>query len=152
MPYHCHVILFLLLTAPVQAAPLELMPKQVKQDLGSAGREITVIEPHERCGEPEHFVTYVGIPLRTLVEYYYPKQWTGFDGDIHLLAIDGYLGIVEARKAREKDAYLAFARADGKPFRIDNRRQNECNLPLGPFYLVWDNRKDPELQKEGATG
>ena len=152
MPYRYFVILFLLLAAPVQAAPMELESEQVKKDLGFAIKEITVMEPHEKCGEPEYYIAYIGISLRTLLEYYYPKEWTDFDGEIQLLARDGYMGAVEASKARKKDAYLTFARADGKPFRIDNRQQNECDLPVGPFYLVWDNRRDPELQKLGSTG
>jgi mono/diheme cytochrome c family protein len=95
-------------------------------------------------------VTYRGIPLRALLEHYFPKEWPDFNGEIQLFAGDGYLGVVEAGKARQKDAWLVFARADGKPFRIDNYRQNEHDVALGPYYLVWDNRNDPELQKQGA--
>jgi mono/diheme cytochrome c family protein len=146
------MIFFLLFAAIVQAAPTVLMPVQVEKDLGDAIKNITVIEPHEQCGEHECLVTYRGIPLRTVLEQYYPKEWPGFNGEIQLFALDGYLGVVEAHKARTKDAYLVFARADGKPFRIDNYRQNEPGIALGPFYLVWDNRNDPELQKLGGYG
>jgi hypothetical protein len=142
----------LLLAASTQAAPLELKPGQVENDLGGSIQDITVIEPHEQCGSHACLVTYRGIPLRTVVEKYYPKEWPGFDGEIQLFALDGYLGVVKASKARTKDAYLTFARADGKPFRIDTYRQNEYDVALGPFYLVWDNRNDPELQKLGAYG
>jgi mono/diheme cytochrome c family protein len=45
---------------------------------------------------------------------------------------------------------MAFARVDHSPFSIDNLTQNEKNIPLGPYYLVWDNREDPELLSEGA--
>ena len=152
MSCRCVMALFILLAASVQAAPLVLKPEQVENDPGFAVRDITVIEPHEQCGERECLVTYRGIPLRTLLERYYPKEWPGFDGEIQLFALDGYLGVVEARKARTKDAYLVFARADGKPFQIDNYRQNEHDVALGPFYLVWDNRNDPALQKLGAYG
>ena len=124
----------------------------LKKDLGGAIREVTVIEPHEQCGDHECLVTYRGIPLRALLEYYYPEEWAGFDGYIHLSTLDGYMGIVAASRARKKDAYVAFDRPDGKPFRIDNYRQNEHDVPLCPFYLVWDNRNDPELQHEGAYG
>jgi mono/diheme cytochrome c family protein len=152
MPYHYVVILFLLLAAHVHAAPMELKLEQVRKDLGFAIRGITVIEPHEKCGERECLVTYLGVPLRTLLEYYYPKEWGGFEGEIQLIARDGYLGVVEASKVREKDAYLTIARADGKLFALDNNQQNERDVPLGPFYLVWDNREDSELQKLGAYG
>lgn len=146
------MILLLLLAASAHAAPRELVPAQVEKELGFAIREVTVIEPHEECGERACLVSYRGVSLRTLLEHYYPKEWPGFDGEIQLFALDGYLGVVAAGKARTKDAYLAFARADGKPFRIDNYRQNEHDVALGPFYLVWNNRNDPELQKLGAYG
>ena len=152
MPYRTLMSCCLLLAASVQAAPLELKPGQVENDLGGSIQDITVIEPHEKCGEHECLVAYRGIALRTLLEHYYPKEWPDFDGEIQLFALDGYLGVVKASKARTKDAYLTFARADGKPFRIDNYRQNEHDVALGPFYLVWDNRHDPELQKLGGYG
>lgn len=69
----------------------------------------------------------------------------GFDGVIVLSARDGYLGIVDLSKAREKEAFMTFAQAYGMPFRIDNGLQDEPSQPLGPFYLVWDNRSDLEL-------
>lgn len=152
MSYRYVLIFFLLLVSTVQAAPKILAPVPLKKDLGGTIKDITVIEPHEKCGEHECLVTYRGIPLRTLLDYYYPKEWAGFDGDIHLSTLDGYLGIVAASKARKRDAYLTFDRADEKPFRIDNYRQNEHDVPLCPFYLVWDNQNDPELQKQGAYG
>jgi mono/diheme cytochrome c family protein len=152
MPFRHVVILFMLLAPPLQAAPLVLEPVQLRQILGSDIREITVIEPHDACGERKCLVTYLGIPLARLLDYYYPEEWQGFSGEIHFLARDGYLGIVQAAKVRDKDAYLTFARADGKPFRVDNNQQGERDVPLGPFYLVWDNIEDAELQKMGPYG
>jgi hypothetical protein len=52
---------------------------------------------------------------------------------------------VDLSKAREKEAFMTFAQAYGMPFRIDNGLQDEPSQPLGPFYLVWDNRSDLEL-------
>jgi mono/diheme cytochrome c family protein len=152
MPFRHVVILFMLLASPLQAAPLALEPVQLRQVLGSDIREITVIEPHDECGERKCLVTYLGIPLARLLDYYYPEEWQGFSGEIHFLARNGYLGIVQAAKVRDKDAYLTFARADGKPFRVDNNQQGERDVPLGPFYLVWDNIEDAELQKMGPYG
>jgi mono/diheme cytochrome c family protein len=152
MPCRYITILYLLLLTCVQADPRLLSPVQIKKDLGASIRDITVIEPHEQCMERECLVGYRGIPLRTLLEYYYPKEWAGFDGDILLSTLDGYLGIVEASKARNMDAYLVFGRADGKPFRVDSYRQNQSDVPLCPFYLVWDNQNDAELLQEGGYG
>ena len=149
---HIHYIglVFMLLAAQANAAALELRLDHVMRDLGSEVVEITVIEPH--CSGSNCKITYVGIPFRKLIEFYYSDAWKSFQGELHLFARDGYLEIVDADKIRKQDGYLTFARADGEPFIIDNHLQNERNVPLGPFYLVWDNVKHAELQKEGAYG
>ena len=33
---------------------------------------------------------------------------------------------------------------------MDNLAQNETDVPLGPYYLVWDNIGNPALLEEGA--
>jgi mono/diheme cytochrome c family protein len=142
----------LLLTVHAHATGLELRLDQVRKDIGSNAVKIKVMEPHMKCGEVNCTVTYVGIPLVKLMQYYFPGTWEGFNGFIHFYASDGYLASVNANKARKQDAYLTFERADGKPFIIDNERQNERDLPLGPFYLVWDNLRNEDLQKQGAYG
>jgi mono/diheme cytochrome c family protein len=144
--------LLLLLSVSANAATLDMSLDQVKKDLGTEAVEITVMEPHMKCGTEYCTVTYVGIPLATLLQFYFPDAWEGFNGFINFYASDGYLASVKADKARKQDAWLTFKRADDKPFIIDNDRQNEKNLPLGPFYLVWDNLRNEELQKEGAYG
>jgi len=94
------MIFFLLFAATLQAAPRALVPDQVEKDLGDAVKNITVIEPHEQSEVCECLMSYRGIPLQTVLEQYYPKEWPGFDGEIQIFALDGYLGAVEASKAR----------------------------------------------------
>ena len=90
---HRYAWAFLVLhVTSLHAAPMELDLEQLKKDLGFAVKEMTVIEPHKRCDGCEFTVTYVGIPFRKLIEYYYHEEWNGFSGDIHLIARDGYLG------------------------------------------------------------
>jgi len=144
--------LLMLLVACTRASALELHPDQVKKDLVGEVVEITVMEPHMKCCEANCTVTYVGIPLGKLLQYYFPDTWEGFNGIIDFIAQDGYLAAMDASKVREQHGYLTFARADDKPFLIDNEQQNEKDLPLGPFYLVWDNLGNEALQKEGAYG
>ena len=47
-------------------------------------------------------------------------------------------------------AFIVFGRGDGSPFTVDNLAQNETDVPLGPYYLVWDNIGSPALLEEGA--
>jgi len=144
--------LFLLLSVHANAAELELRPEQVRKDLGNEAVPITVMEPHMKCGKVDCVITYVGIPLGKLMQYYFPDTWDGFTGFIHFYASDGYMASVDTNDARNQAACLTFKRADDKPFIIDNEGQNEKDVPLGPFYLVWDNLRNTALQKDGAYG
>jgi len=134
------------------AAALDLHLGEVRTALGDEAVDITVMEPHMKCGSTSCRVTYVGIPLQKLMQHYFPDEWNDFRGVILFSAIDGYLAAVDADKVRSHDACLTYGRADEAPFTVDNVQQNEQNIPLGPFYLVWDNLKDPELQRQGAYG
>ena len=150
MMYRYLVIVFMLFGPQVFADPLSLSVTEISKDLATETVAIKVIELYESGKEKTNAVTYTGIPLDVLLQYLYPKQWKSFEGEIYLYALDGYLSIVDAEKARQGDAYMTFARADGQPFTIDNRNQQETDVPLAPFYLVWDNLEHPELQSSNA--
>ncbi len=143
-----YVTIFLVLFgARVYAEPLKLSAKEISKDLAAETVDITVIEHYASGEDKPATVTYTGIPLEVLLSYLYPKEWDGFDGEIYFYALDGYLSIVDAAKARLGGSYMTFARADGKPFTIDNINQQQSDVPLAPFYLVWDNLKHPELHQ-----
>lgn len=131
--------------ARVYAEPLSLSVTEISKDLAAEIVDIKVIELHESGVEKTNTVTYTGVPLVTLLKYLYPKAWKDFDGEIYFYALDGYLSIVDAQKAREGGAYMVFARADGQPFAVDVKSQQESDVSLAPFYLVWDNLKNPNL-------
>ena len=48
------------------------------------------------------------------------------------------------------NAYLAFARADEEHFELVNC--GRLSTELGPYYLIWDNIKDPALIKQDGYG
>lgn len=150
MMYRYLAIVLVFLSLPAAAEPLSLSVNQIKKDLAGEITDIRVIELHEATGGSNPEVTYTAIPLEKMLQYLYPKAWQGFDGEVYFHALDGYLSILEGSKAREGEAYMAFARADGKPFTIDNKNQNEKDVPLAPFYLVWDNLKNPALKTSNA--
>jgi mono/diheme cytochrome c family protein len=143
-------ISLILLGARVYAEPLSLSVTEIKKGLAAEIVDIRVIELHESDKEKKNTVTYTGVPLVTLLQYLYPKAWKDFDGEIYFHALDGYLSIVDAQKAREGMAYMAFARADAQPFTVDVKSQQETDVSLAPFYLVWDNLKDPNLLRANS--
>ena len=146
-----YVTIFLVLfAARAYAEPLSLSVQEISKDLAAETVDIKVIELHESGEQKTNTVTYTGVPLEALLQYLYPKQWETFDGEIYFYALDGYLSILDAQKARQGEAYMSFARADDQPFTIDNKNQQELDVPLAPFYLVWDNLKDPDLQQSNS--
>jgi len=146
-----YVTIFLVLFgARVYAEPLGLSVTEISRDLAAETVAIKVIELHAADENKTNTVTYTGVPLETLLQYLYPKTWKTFDGEIHFYALDGYLSIVNAQTAREGNAYMVFARADGQPFTVDVKSQQESDVPLAPFYLVSDNLKDPDLQRSNS--
>ena len=150
MMYRYLAIVLVFLASHVCAEPLSLSAHQASKDLAAVVVDIKVIELHESFEGEIGKVTYTGIPLEALLQYLYPKSWNDFDGEIYFYALDGYLSILDAKKARQGEAYMAFARTDGQPFTIDNRNQNEKGVALAPFYLVWDNLKNPDLKTSNA--
>lgn len=150
MRYRYLAIVLMFLGSHVFAEPLSLSVKQIKKDLAADVVDIKVLELHESSEDKAVEVVYTGIPLQKLLQYLYPKTWQDFDGEIYFYALDGYLSILGAGKARQGEAYMTFARADGKAFTIDNRNRNEKDVPLAPFYLVWDNLNNPLLRTSNA--
>ena len=150
MFYRYLVIVLVFFGSQACADTGNLSVKQIRKDLAAEIVDIKVIELHESTVDKETTVTYVGIPLESLLQYLYPKHWKGFDGEVHFHALDGYLTVLDAQQAQEGNAYMTFARADGKPFKIDNNHQQETDVSLQPFYLVWDNLNDPALKKSNS--
>ena len=79
------------------------------------------------------------------------KDWQEQARTVELRALDGYVSRIDVARFVEETAFLAFARADGAPFTVDNLRQNQTDVPLGPWYLVWDNISNPAPLAEGAS-
>ena len=64
--------------------------------------------------------------------------------------MDGYISRLPVERFLSEGAFIVFARGDGAPFTVDNLAQNETGVPLGPYYLIWDNIGNPALLAEGA--
>jgi mono/diheme cytochrome c family protein len=115
-------------------------------------RMVTVVEPHESTNEQHKLVEYTALPINALLTHWFGDRWAAEEAEIVFLAKDGYRSVVPVPKLKKYRAFLAFARADGAPFTVDNIHQNEQNVPLGPYYLIWDNVTAPELLRRGAYG
>lgn len=144
---------FLALAAFGKAEAVDLPPPA---DLGAKSgvrsQKITVVEPHESTLERHKLVDYTALPLDSLLNGWFGDRWKADDAEIAFFARDGYRSVVSGAKLQKYRAFLAYARSDGAAFAVDNPSQNERKIPLGPYYLVWDNLSFPELQLQGAYG
>jgi hypothetical protein len=71
--------------------------------------------------------------------------------EIEFRALDGYVSRIPAERFMKFEAFLTFEHVGHRRFVVENREQNESNVALGPYYLVWNNVRHPELLAEGGT-
>ncbi|WP_162914164.1 c-type cytochrome [Taklimakanibacter lacteus] len=107
---------------------------------------ITVWEPHE-----DRTVTYEGFEAKKLFAAIYGDQWSEID-EVLFTCVDGYQPVLPMDRFSRHAGYLVYRRLDQQAFKAQNRFQNEKDVPLGPYYLVWDNLQSDELRAEGANG
>lgn len=132
------------------AAPLRLPdPAQALRQLPPS--RVTVMEPHlSSPGKPVQ-VQYLGWPAGQILARWLGPAWDQGDAEIEFRALDGFVSRVPVERFRQHRAWIVTARADGRPFQVDNHAQGEKQVPLGPYYLVWDNLVEPALQAEGGA-
>lgn len=123
---------------------VELSMAELKQKAPVTG--ITVWEPHE-----DKNVTYEGFEIGRLFAAVYGDKWREID-EVLFTCVDGYQPVLPMDRFSRLAGYLVYKRQDQAVFNVQNRFQNEKDVPLGPFYLVWDNLKSDALRAEGANG
>ena len=139
------------LSAAAAANPLPA-PEALTKQPGVQPVTLTVIEPHEsRPGAPVE-IAYRAFPAASVLSAALGPDWAKKAKAIAFQALDGYVSRIDVDRLQSGKAYMAFARADGAPFTVDNIEQNQRNVPLGPYYLIWDNRADPNWAAKGAAG
>ena len=143
-------LLLLGLIRQVDALTLPL-PDELEQATGLSRQTVAVMDP--LLSTPQHpvKVSYVGWPMQLLLSHWFGDKWQAADAEVVFLAKDGYRSVVAASKLKSYPTYLVFARSDGQPFALNDHEQKET-VALGPYYLVWDNLKAPELASRGPTG
>ena len=134
------------------ARAVELPPVERLQDrMGAPPTTLAVHEPHLSVGGRRVAIEYVGYLASDVMARLFGNDWHEQARTVELRALDGYVSRIDVARFLEDTAFLAFARADGAPFTVDNLRQNQTDVPLGPWYLVWDNISNPALLAEGAS-
>lgn len=145
-------VLWAALWAPVCGAFDLPAPEQLARESGLVPETIAVVEPHESDARHEVVVGYTGFPLVPLLERWFGSRWAAPEAEVLFRARDGYQSPIAAATLRTERAWLAFARSDGAAFTVDNPEQNQTHVPLGPYYVVWDNRARPDRLARGTHG
>jgi mono/diheme cytochrome c family protein len=139
-----------LLVAMLYAGAAELpSPERLSSSVGEPVN-VSVFEPNLSQGEEPVAIEYVAYPAVEIFALVLGEDWRSRTAAIELRALDGYISRIESSRFDSYPAYLAFARADGADFSVDVPSQNQTDVPLGPYYLIWDNRQHPELLPEGG--
>ena len=141
--------LALLAIAPLRAA--EMPPvDDLQAQMGTPAGTVTVHEPHLSVGDAHVVVDYVGYPAVEVMARLFGPDWQVEAETVEFRALDGYVSRLPVERFVTESAFIVFARGDGSAFTVDNLAQNETDVPLGPYYLVWDNVGNPALLAEGA--
>ena len=140
------------LLGAVPSASAEPLPSVVdlESQIGSDPITVKVIEPHLSSAENHTIVEYLGYRAEDVLSIALGQEWRQQGRAVEFRALDGYVSRIEAAQFEPGKAFVVFARADRADFVVDNILQNERDVPLGPYYLVWDNISDPTLLAKGA--
>ncbi|MDE0392283.1 MAG: hypothetical protein OXI57_09465 [Rhodospirillales bacterium] len=141
--------LALLAASPLRAAEMPAVDA-LQAQMGAPAGTVTVYEPHLSVGDAHVAVDYVGYPAIDVMARLFGPDWQSGAETVEFRALDGYVSRLPAERFLSEGAFIVFARGDGSPFTVDNLAQNETGVPLGPYYLIWDNIGNPALLAEGA--
>lgn len=105
---------------------------------------VGIWEPHER--KEGRFQAF---PMDQLLAKTIGEEWDKSE-EILFTCSDGFQPSIPTSEFKAHRAYLAFAREGQTDFTVyspDERKQ----VPMGPFYLVWENIHDSALQRQGTV-
>lgn len=147
------LIAVLLTVSAIAAGAVDLpAPDELEKQGGARPLSLTVIEPHVSVDGKPVRVTYYGFPVDALLTQWFGDRWRTPAAEIVFEAADGYRSVIGGSMLSSHRALLATKRADGLPFEVDNPAQHQQRVPLGPYYLVWDNLENAQLQARGTQG
>jgi len=135
----------------LRAAPLP-PAAELQRALAGPPQDISVVEPHLSVAGAQVRRSYRGYPAERVLRLLLGPDWDQqAQREIEFKALDGFIARVPVQRFLRHRAYLVFARSDGQAFSVDNLAQQQKDVALGPYYLVWDNIGRPALLAEGGA-
>jgi cytochrome c2 len=127
-------------------------PDELGKQIGVTEQSVEVVEPHESDLQHETRVRYRAYPIEPILDRFFGEHWKTPQTEVIFWASDGYRASIPYDNFCSNRAWLAFARSDGRPFVVDNPRQHENNVALGPYYLIWDDIANPAARTTSKYG
>jgi len=138
----------LVLAGAVHAGALP-EPAVLAARLGQPAVVVEVRHAHDGLGAAAPVLAFRGFPADAALDVLLGPDWRGSGGDIEFRAADGYRSAIPVAHFARYRAWLVYQRADGAAFTLDNVFLGRRDVPLGPWYLVWDNLGAPGLTALG---
>ena len=135
----------------VRAEPLPA-PDELIRQIGSQPMRVEVYEPHMSTMQSRMKRAYTAYPFEVVADFVLGPEWRNSSATVEFRALDGYVSRIPVADFSAHRAHLAVGMADGGPFIVDNLRQNETDIELGPYYLIWENIDDEQVFARGASG
>ncbi len=90
---------------------------------------------------------YVGFDFKELLDSAYGRSWITTE-ELLFTCTNGYEQSIPVNRFLQYSSYLIYSR-EGGAFELVNKARENKHLKLAPYYLTWDNARDPELRVAG---
>lgn len=107
--------------------------------------ELTVLDPYSLSDE-----IYRGLPLESLFYAVYKEKWRRADNEVIFTFTNGTKAALPGAKIIKYASYLTYERRGSPTFAVLDERGGGKVVDVGPFYLVWDNFREPNLKDLGS--
>ena len=105
---------------------------------------VRVFEPYE-----QREVEFLALRLDAVLDALYGASWRS-EEELLFTCRDGYQPTVPVARVLAHRAWLAFERPDSPDFSIRKLESGRVQeIPLAPFYLIWENLADETVRAEG---
>jgi hypothetical protein len=102
-------------------------------------KTISVFDPHEN-----KIMNYNGFSFKEILKLVYGDEWQKND-EILFECMDGYDSAIPTTEFLSKNSFLVYAISNVENFVITNRLQDNKQIYLSPFYLIWDLENSPNI-------
>ena len=148
-----NILLFIFAFLTPWGVMAEVLPDAATLEikLNTKPQTVRVSEPHLSQNGKQVIRSYRGWPAVQVLDLLLGAHWRAPGVEVEFRALDGYVSRIPSERFLTFEAFLTYEHVGHRRFVVDNLEQNERDVALGPYYLVWNNIRHPELLPEGGT-